>query len=47
MKSDPVIGQTINKLYVDEKITALDVCKAYEVDGYAMQLLNMVLEEEE
>jgi hypothetical protein len=46
MKNDPAIGQMLWKAYVDEKITALDLCKAHEVDGYAIQLLKETEEQE-
>ncbi len=46
MENDPVIGQLLWKAYVDMKITALDLCKANEVEGYAIQLVIKMEEQE-
>ena len=40
MKNDPAIGQFLWKAYVDGKITALELCKAYEVEGKAIELIE-------
>jgi len=46
MENDPAIGQLLWKAYVDEKITALELCKAHEVDGKALELCKAMEEEE-